>query len=278
MNVSEIVKDAVRYPFSDWKKILIFGIIDLIATLPFIINRFTSISTTDVTLIGIISIISFLSSFLIRGYSFSIVKSSITGKFDLPEFKNWNEMFINGIKLLIISLVYFIPVFLIILIYSAVQFVSNPSTVINILSGAVIWYFIGGTGLAALSSWLGIWFYIAVLYVIIIVPVMLISIAYMADNNSELIKAFRFREIIDEINKLGLRNLIIWYIATGMIFLVLTAVGAVILIFLLSLIKFSGIMTLSQTFILEDVLIALILAPYLFMYFYRSLALFYRSK
>ena len=130
MDIGGIIGDAVRYPFSDWKKILIFGIIELIASLPYIINRFTSISTTDVTLIWVISILSFLSYFFMRGYSFSIIKSSITGKSDLPEFKNWNEMFINGIKLLIISIVYFIPVFLIILIYSAIQFVSNPSTVL----------------------------------------------------------------------------------------------------------------------------------------------------
>ncbi len=38
MKVSEIVKDSLRYPFSDWKKILIFGIIILIGN--FINNIF----------------------------------------------------------------------------------------------------------------------------------------------------------------------------------------------------------------------------------------------
>jgi hypothetical protein len=38
MKVSEIVKDFLRYPFSDWKKILIFGIIILIGN--FINNIF----------------------------------------------------------------------------------------------------------------------------------------------------------------------------------------------------------------------------------------------
>jgi hypothetical protein len=121
-------------------------------------------------------------------------------------------------------------------------------------------------------------FYIAILYVIIILPVTLISIANMADNGSKLIKAFRFHEIIDKIYELGLRNFIIWYIAIGMVFLILTAVGSVIIIFLLLLIKVSGIVTFSQTFIIEDVLIALFLAPYLWMYFFRSSALFYRSE
>jgi hypothetical protein len=278
MNVSEIIRDAVRYPFSDWKKILIFGIFELIASLPVIVNRFTTIGTTDVTLIWVLALISSLLFFFIRGYSFSIVKSSINGRIKPPEFNNWNEMFINGIKLSIISIVYFIPVFLIILVYSAVQFVSTPSTVINILSGAVIWYLIGGTGITVLYSWLGIWFYIAVLYMIIILPVMLISIAYMANNESKLIKAFSFREIIDEIHKLGMRNLIIWYIVTGMVFLVLLAISGIVIVFLLLLTKFSGILTLSQTFILEDILVGLIITPYIFMYLFRSLALFYRSE
>jgi hypothetical protein len=192
MNVSEIIRDAVRYPFSDWKKILIFGIFELIASLPVIVNRFTTIGTTDVTLIWVLALISSLLFFFIRGYSFSIVKSSINGRIKPPEFNNWNEMFINGIKLSIISIVYFIPVFLIILVYSAVQFVSTPSTVINILSGAVIWYLIGGTGITVLYSWLGIWFYIAVLYMIIILPVMLISIAYMANKRVNSLKHLAF--------------------------------------------------------------------------------------
>jgi hypothetical protein len=33
MSMGEIVKDSLRYPFSDWKKFLIFGIISLIAVI-----------------------------------------------------------------------------------------------------------------------------------------------------------------------------------------------------------------------------------------------------
>ena len=32
MNVGEIVEDALRYPLSDWKKVLIYGFIGLFTT------------------------------------------------------------------------------------------------------------------------------------------------------------------------------------------------------------------------------------------------------
>ena len=34
MNMSEIIKDSLRYPFSDWKKILILGLIVIVSTIP----------------------------------------------------------------------------------------------------------------------------------------------------------------------------------------------------------------------------------------------------
>lgn len=278
MNMSGIIKDAVKYPFSDWKKILIFGIIILISSIPEIVNRHALISTSEVTLIWFLGIISFLSYFFIRGYTFRIIKSSLKGNIELPQFNNWSEMFIDGIKLFIVTIIYLVPAILIILVYSALSFLSNPSLVINILSEAGVFYFIGGTGLTALSSWLGIWYYIIVMYAVIISPIILMAMAHMANNDSELLTAFRFRDIIDKISILGWRNIIIWYIVTGIVALILILIFLIFIALLLLLVQGFGKVAFTQTLIIEDVLIPLILAPCLFMYLFRSIALFYKSE
>lgn len=277
MKISKIIKDAVKYPSSDWKKILLFGIVILISSIPSTINRHALISTNDVTLIWFLGIISFLSYFFMRGYSVRIIKSSLTGIAELPKFNNWMGMFIDGIKIFVVSIVYLVPVILIIILYSALSFLSNPSIVINILSGVGIYYFIGGTGLTALFSWLGIWAYVIIIYAIIILPIMLMAITHMVNNDSKLIIAFRFQDIIDKISLLGWRNFIIWYIVTGVVSLILIAISSILIVILMLLIKGFGI-TFTQTLIVEDVLVPLFLLPYLFMYLFRSVALFYKSE
>jgi hypothetical protein len=278
MKIGEIVRDSLSYPFSDWKKVLIFGLIILITSFPTLINRYTSINATDVTLLWIFAIVSFLIFFFERGYTFRIIKSSLRGSMELPEFINWTGMFIDGIKIFIVSFVYGIPVFLIIIVYSVLSFISNPSLVINTLSGATFWYFVGGTGFTALSSWLGILFSIIILYIIIIFPIILIAITHMAHNNSKLIYAFRFHEIIDKISILRWKNLIIWYLTTGIVLLIITFFVIAIFGLISGLIVAFGLGTLKQTYIVNDVLLSLIVIPYLLMFISRSLALFYNSE
>ena len=132
MNISEIVKDAVKYPFSDWKKILIFGIIILFGDMSFIIRSQNYISITN-GIIFFLGIISFLIILLVKGYSFRIVTSSLKGLVELPKFNLWSEMFKDGINLFIVPFVYGIPAILVILIFAAVSFISNPLLVVNIV-------------------------------------------------------------------------------------------------------------------------------------------------
>ena len=51
------------------------------------------------------------------------------------------------------------------------------------------------------------------------------AIAHMANNDSKLGSAFNFRDILNKISTNGWINLIIWYIVTGIIFLVLFIIG-----------------------------------------------------
>ena len=104
MDLVKIIEDAVSYPFSDWKKILILGILAIISSLG-IATLFigTLLGIKNVLVIILLFIIGyFIFGFLIDGYNFRIIKTSISGERELPEFNNWVEMFVDGIKVSIV--------------------------------------------------------------------------------------------------------------------------------------------------------------------------------
>ncbi|AEG17323.1 DUF4013 domain-containing protein [Methanobacterium paludis] len=236
MNIKGIVKDSLRYPFSDWKKILLLGIIVLVSNL---FSFSTSLRTLTLNLV----IIGLIIGILIFGYEFRIIKSSLDGVNEPPEFNAWIEMFVDGIKVSIVSFVYAIPAILIILVF--IVSISSSNISLNI-------------GFVAL---------IAILYAIIVIPILLMAIANMANNDSKLGSAFRFHELINKISTKGWKNLIIWYIVTGIIYLIIFSIGVVV----------TNIFSLINS-IVGIVLVSLILNPYIYMYLSRSVALFYMSE
>jgi hypothetical protein len=253
MNMGEIIKDSLRYPFSDWKKILILGIIVLITGLDYI---FFSLSS-NVALILLFVIITWIIAFFARGYQFRIIKSSLSGVIELPEFNAWRDMFVDGIKVFIVTFVYLIPAILII-VFAGLSF---GSTIINFQSP------LSSFDLNILVNVI-ILALIAILYTIIILPIDSIAIAHMANNDSELSSAFRFYEILDKISTNGWINLIVWYIVTGILFLILLFIGSLVT-------NIIGRITFP---IVGTILISLTVMPYLFMFLSRSVALFYMSK
>ena len=89
----------------------------------------------------------------------------------------------------------------------------------------------------------------------------------MAYYEGELRSAFRINEIIEEISDIGWINLIKWYIVTGIIFL--------IFMFVSNIIAFIGSFL---NFILISTILSLTLIPYFYMFYARTLALFYMME
>ena len=222
MTIGSIVDDAVRYPFSDWKRYLILGILFLLGDLVYI-TRFDAsiVFTTNIAIEWFLGIIAFAIVLLTRGYFFRIIKSSLNGLVEPPEFNRWIDMFKDGVKLFIVGFVYIVPAILFIIGYAILSYTSNPLTVINTLSGATVWFLIGGTGWHTLQVWMGIWFIISILYTIIIAPIIAMAYARMANNENKVIAAFQLREIFKTIVLKGWGNFIIWYIVTGILFFIL---------------------------------------------------------
>ncbi|MCE5215245.1 MAG: DUF4013 domain-containing protein [Methanobacterium sp.] len=225
MDIGEIVSDAVKFPSSDWKKVIILGIFFL---LTFVI-------------IGI---------FFVSGYFLRIIKSTLAGYDELPEFDEWGDMFIDGLKVFVVSLVYMIIPMIVIFIGVFASITSlavtstgtytDPWAFIGLMSGTVI---IG----AILALIFGLIAYIA--------------IANMALYD-EIGAAFKFSEILERIKMIGWGKYILWYI----VMIIIGVVGGFIAS-LLNIIPFIGM-----------IIALLVIYPYLQMIYARSLALIFASS
>ncbi len=182
MNINRNVSDSLQYPIKDWVKIIILGIILIIPILNFI---------------GL-------------GYYLKIIKSTLAGSDELPDFERIGELFIDGIKILVVGIIYAIVP----LIFYALSFVFP--------------------GLEFLI--------IAAIFVIIISIFAYMGIANMAYYDSEISAALRYREILDRIAAIGWGNYILWWIVLMIIITVagfiIGIVGGILLFFVLGFLIF----------------------------------------
>ena len=274
MNIEEIVKGALKYPLLDWKRILILGIIIVFTSTADIAM---SLGTTNIDVISLLMGIGFIIGFLVNGYMFRIIKSSLDGDVKLPGFKDLIGIGADGVKVFIAFIVYLVFPVLIILFFVLLLFGFDSSLVSGFMSNfgfnllgfdtdfipSIVWP--GIANLSLISQLFGPGGIFAPIYIILIIPVFLVAIANMAYYEGELRSAFRFKEIIDEITSIGWLNLLKWYVATGLLFLSLHVLIIVInyIFYLIRIDRVGGI------------LLSLTLIPYAYMYIARSVALFY---
>jgi len=270
----KILKDSFRYPFSDWKKFIILGIILFISSVPV-----RSFGLTSETIILLFVFVGFFTGFFINGYLFRIVKSSIKSFEGLPEFNMWLQMFEDGVKVFAVFLVYIVvPVTLLIVAVILISdfdhsFVfNNFPSMIQTMGINPLEYLTSGIMPAILSivelnfilfPQLG---FIVIILLLVLLPIFFIAIAGMAYDGGEFRSGFMFHDVVADIKDIGLKKLIIWYLVTGVIFSV---------IFIVSNILNYLLFTLNIFIIGEIVLIILITYSYIF--YTRSLGLLYRD-
>lgn len=83
MDVGELLSDTIRYPLSDEKKLITLGLLLIISFL----------------------IVPWL---LALGYVFRALKAPIAGSNELPDFEQWGEMLVDGLKVFVVQLSYFL--------------------------------------------------------------------------------------------------------------------------------------------------------------------------
>ena len=208
MNVKEIAVDSIKYPFLDWKKILILGLI-VVIYVP-IISAFNLHNGFTYQFL----VIALLINFFITGYIFKIIQYSLKNTNELPKFSKWVKLFKNGFKVTCVSLIYSIPVTLplIILNSSLLNFYSYQPDFIIAIMGVI-----GRAYLHWDAIWFSTWFSVYIVYFLIIFPISLMAIANMANNEGKLSYAFEFKVIFDKIKNIGWVKFYSWYLFTGVI-------------------------------------------------------------
>jgi len=218
MDISDIISDSIKYPSSNWGKVLILGII-------------------------MIASILIVPIFLVWGYMFRIIKATLAGLDELPEFDEIGEMFVDGLKVFVVAIIYAIPVTIIGLIIGALIGSSN-ATAISI-DPNMVWALLFG-------------YIVYVIVAVIIGLVEVIAIANMAYYNGDLGAAFRFSEILDNIARIGWGKYIVTYIVIAIVAAIGVFIGALMFIILIGII-----------------LLPLVIAPFLAMFGSRAIALLF---
>ena len=197
MNMGIIIKDSLRYPFSEWKKILKFGFIIFLSVISGIYAFIGSIKSFE--LIYFVVFIGFLISFFVLGYGYRIIKSSLKGVNEIPKLNLWLGMYKDGIKVYIVHLVYLIPIILVIFVYKHGIFLNgfiSPSEIslfLHYFNEVIIALITGRINPFIVMN--GIGSFIAILYLLIVIPINYIGITNMANNDSKLRMAFEFKAI-----------------------------------------------------------------------------------
>jgi hypothetical protein len=232
LDIGDVISDSMKYPSTDWKKVIILGLLFMFSFL-------------------------IIPLFLLYGYIFRVIKASLAGVEGLPDYEEWGEMLLDGIKLFLVYIIYMLPA-IIIAIYSIMMFAIalhsltylNPATTIN---PTIIYGLIGG------NVALGIGF--AIVYSLIVHPIMAVGIGNMAFYNGDLGSAFKLGDIFSTISKIGWVDLIIWYVAIIIVGLTIFVVGTLI----------------AMVPLLGWLFITLLVYPYLYLFFGRALAWLYSS-
>lgn len=213
MKITQIISDSFQYAISDWKLLVNSGFFLVCGVLV-------------------------LPLFIALGYFFSIIHETNNDNYYLPELVNWGELAINGLKVFLLFLIYYIiPLSLI--------FAFGMSILICITTGYYT-EFIHYTILAIIISTILISF----LY-----PMALIIL----DHTGSIKSSINIKRVFKLIHRIGWFKYILWYI----IMLIFVSIfGSIILVLL------------NGPFIVIFIT-ALIIVPFVFLFVNRSIGLVY---
>lgn len=203
-SITDVVKEGLKYPFNDGKKVLTLGGLFLLTSLiSLFMNYFVfdslkviennapletfnallgAIPPSNMALIAVSWILTFIVLLFISGYLYDVIKYGIEGRYELPEFKDIKGIFRNGIRNIIVGIAYSILpgiVFLLGLMLTVNKAVG-PS--VNAIGGIIL--------------------LLAIVFAIFVSMFEVIAMCNMVAKD-ELKAAFNFSEILALIKNLG---------------------------------------------------------------------------
>ncbi|SDA63800.1 DUF4013 domain-containing protein [Methanobrevibacter millerae] len=221
--------------------------------------EFASRKVSSLLLLGVLSFFSFLiiPAIFFYGYNYNVVKlstqSMINGEDVPPEFSNFKEMFINGLKYIVVFLAYaIIPI-----IIFCLSLVTGDSG----------------------------WIFALIGFILIVLSILFayLAIAHMASNDDSLKSAFAFSEILNIMSSIGYFRYFIAYLGILIISVIVVLVVSIILGIVFAFlgiatsgISANGLGTVSTIgSILINFILFFIVMPYLTMFQSRCVGLIY---
>ena len=241
--ILDIYKDSLEYSAKDWKTLVILGVICLFSFL-------------------------LLPVFLITGYNYRVINTAvhgiINGRDPLPDFNDVIDMFVDGVKVVIVQIVYLIVPFLIFLIFAIIagQLTGVASSALMIIGGLIT-------------------------FVALVVACLMsqMALCHMAYNDGAFTKAFAISEIKEVIDEIGWFECIITYLGLIIITIVLSVVVTGIIGLIFAAFGLSGAVLgadPSGIFVLgafiNSMIAMFIVGPYLSIFNARSIGLLYTMQ
>ncbi len=200
MEIGEIIKDAAMYPINNIKALVIYAVLSIIAALALVFTGVGFIGASQSSgaaagglgILGIIGIIiAFAILLLIVGYMLDVIKIAIMREDGAPEIEPARQI-VNGVKLIVLSIIYLI---------------------IPIIIMAI---------LGAINEYLSI-----IGFILLIVFALLLLIAQCRFAKTESLgDALNFGEVINDIKEIGIVKVIAVLIIVAVIGFILNLIGS----------------------------------------------------
>lgn len=241
--ILDIYKDSLEYSAKDWKTLVTLGVMCLFSFL-------------------------FLPAFLITGYNYRVINTAvhgiINGRDPLPNFDNLIEMFVDGVKVVIVQIAYLLVPAIIFIIFALIAGrLSGVLSTALLIIGCLITFAIMIT--ACLMSQMGL--------------------CHMAYNDGAFSKAFALKEIKEVIDEIGWFNCIATYLGLIIITIDIAIVISAIITTIFTIFGLSGfalgvdatgVFTLGA--LINSIVSMFIVGPYLSIFNARSIGLLYTTQ
>ena len=264
MNLREIIMDAIKFPISDTRKFLIFCALIIIMSLSTVLPSY---GVKDSTLSLILTLVTLIVAIIVLGYCVEVIKSGTDGDDTLPDF-DYVKHFVNGIKALILDIIYFIiPAIITIIVASATGLFTSFTKIVYISIDAMsknannlttIMAAVPKTTMNTFTNALTITLIVAIILFIIFSLMSFTGLVRFAKTGSGT-EGLRFRQILRDMSKVGLIKIIVTLIVIYIIAFVLS-----LIIGLIGLIPYIGVFI--------GIFVGV---PFILLFLYRAIGLLY---
>ena len=223
MDTNDIVNDALHYPLSDYKKLLILGLPNLVLSIFFIVFIIQAVGlegisdlpsnmivysplfSTFILTTMIFIVVLIIGTLIISGIQLSVIRETIKGNNILPNLEI-GKNFVDGLKVTVLSMVYIaVPVIIYMLILFGLIYLLKDNAFIGIILLSAI--------LVIVSIFLSI--------------ILIVALGRLAETNS-LQKALEFGIVYERTKVIGFGKIFLFIVFSVLLSFVISIIGSVL--------------------------------------------------